>query len=81
MDLKTMHAHTLSFRAPDNFVQETLAAAARAGFKKSDYIREAVREKNARTMAEHIAALSRELSAEHLAFNESIDGTSADGLD
>jgi Arc/MetJ-type ribon-helix-helix transcriptional regulator len=76
-----MHIHTLSFRAPDEFVQETLAAATRAGLKKSDYVREAVREKNERTMAEHIAALSRELSAEHLAFNESLDDTIADGLD
>ncbi|MDR2188685.1 MAG: hypothetical protein LBE62_11670 [Azonexus sp.] len=76
-----MHAHTLSFRAPDDFVQETLAAAARAGLKKSDYVRQAVREKNERTIAEHIAALSRELSAEHLTFNETLDGAITDGLD
>lgn len=76
-----MHAHTLSFRAPDDFVEQTRSLANLAGLKGSDYIREAVREKNERTMAEHMAALSRELSAKHLAFNEEIEGTLADGLD
>jgi hypothetical protein len=76
-----MHAHTLSFRAADDFVEDTITSALLAGLKKSDYVREAVREKNERTMAEHIAALSRELATEHLAFNEAIDGTIADGLE
>ncbi len=75
-----MHAHTLSFRAGDDFVENTISAALLAGLKKSDYVREAVREKNERTMAEHIAALSRALSADHLAFNESMEDTITDGL-
>jgi hypothetical protein len=44
-----------------------------AGLKNSEYVREAVREKNERLMAERLAALSRKLSAKHLAFSESID--------
>jgi hypothetical protein len=75
-----MHAHTLSFRAGDDFVEQTTTSALLAGLRKSDYVREAVREKNERTMAEHIAALSRELAAEHLAFNDSIEGSLNDGL-
>jgi hypothetical protein len=51
------------------------------GLKSSDYIRQAVLEKNEQVMAQHIAALSKELSAEHLAFNESLDESLQDGLD
>ena len=75
-----MQAHTLSFRAGDAFVAETRTLAEQAGLKCSDYIREAVREKNERMMAERIAALSRKLSAKHLAENQAIEGTIADGL-
>ncbi|WP_407510663.1 hypothetical protein [Ralstonia sp. GP101] len=39
-----------------------------------------MREKNERMMAERIAALSRKLSAKHLAENQAIEGTIADGL-
>ena len=75
-----MHAHTLSFRAGKEFFEETRNLASLAGLKNSDYIREAVREKNERMMGERIAMLSRKLSAKHLAFNKSIEDTLADGL-
>lgn len=76
-----MHAATLSFRAGDDLVEETRTSASLAGLKSSDYIREAVREKNERVMAERIAMLSRQLSVKHLAFNESVEDTLADGLE
>jgi len=76
-----MHATTLSFRAGDDFAEQTRALASMVGLKSSDYIRQAVREKNEHVMAQRIAALSRELSAEHLAINESLEGALADGLD
>lgn len=76
-----MHATTLSFRAGDDLANQTRALASIVGLKSSDYIRQAVREKNEHVMAQHIAALSRELSAEHLAINESLEGSLADGLD
>lgn len=76
-----MHPVTLSFRAGDDFAEETRSSANLVGLKSSDYIREAVREKNERTMAERIATLSRQLSARHLAVNESMEGTLADGID
>lgn len=75
-----MQAQSLSFRATDLFVEETREIAKYVGLSSSDYIREAVREKNERMMAERIAQLSRKLSAKHLAFNESIEDALSDGL-
>jgi hypothetical protein len=76
-----MHATTLSFRAGEEFAQQTRALAGAVGLKSSEYIRAAVCEKNERVMAERIAMLSKKLAAEHLTFNESIEGSLADGLD
>jgi hypothetical protein len=55
--------------------------ASALGLKSSDYIRQAVSEKNAQLMAQRIAALSKELAQEHLQVNESLDGTLTDGLE
>ena len=76
-----MHGTTLSFRAGDDLANQTRALANIVGLKSSDYIRQAVREKNARVMAQRIATLSKELAAEHLSFNESLEGSLADGID
>jgi hypothetical protein len=76
-----MQATTLSFRAGEDLAEQTRALAGMLGLKSSDYMREAVREKNQRVTAEHIAKLSKELAAEHLALNESIEDSVADGLD
>jgi uncharacterized protein (DUF1778 family) len=76
-----MHATTLSFRASNDFADEVRTLAGLVGLKSSDYIRQAVLEKNEQVMAQRIAALSKELSAEHLAFNESLDESLQDGLD
>lgn len=76
-----MHATTLSFRVGNDFAEEVRSLASIVGIKSSDYIRQAVSEKNAQVMAQHIATLSKELSGEHLAFNESLEESLADGLD
>ena len=76
-----MHATTLSFRVGDDFAEQTRALANIVGLKSSDYIRQAVREKNEHVMAQRIATLSKELSTEHLALNETLEGSLADGLD
>lgn len=76
-----MHATTLSFRAEDDFAEQTRSLASAVGLKCSDYIRKAVSEKNQRVLAERIAMLSKELSAEHLSYNESLDDSLEDGLD
>ncbi len=75
-----MHTHTMSFRAGDDFVEKTRSLAEFFGIKSSDYIREAVQEKNERVMADRIAMLSRKLSAKHLEFNKSMEETLKDGL-
>ena len=75
-----MHATTLSFRAGDDFAEQTRALASALGLKSSDYIRQAVREKNEHVMAQRIATLSKALSTEHRVFNETLDGSVADGL-
>jgi len=75
-----MHATTLSFRAGNDFAEEVRALAGLVGLKSSEYIRQAVLEKNAQVMGQRIAALSKELAAEHLAFNESLEESLQDGL-
>ena len=76
-----MHATTLSFRAGNDCADEVRTLADLVGLKSSEYIRQAVLEKNEQVMAKRIAALSKELSAEHLAFNESLDESLQDGLE
>ena len=76
-----MQASTFSFRADEVFSEQTRAMATSLGLKSSDYIRQAVTEKNAQVMAQRIAALSRELAEEHLQVNESLECTLSDGID
>ena len=46
----------------------------------SDYVREAVREKNERALKERMVFLSGQLSAQHLAENQTMDASVGDGL-
>lgn len=71
---------TLSFRARPEFVQQTQSFAEALGLNNSEYVHEAVREKNERVLAERLAVLSRKLSGKHAAFNESIDDSLGDGI-
>jgi hypothetical protein len=47
----------------------------------SDYVREAVREKNERAMKDRMVFLSRQLSAQHLTESVAMSGSLGDGLD
>jgi predicted transcriptional regulator len=76
-----MQANTLSFRADEQLFEQTRALANAIGLKSSDYMRDAVREKNERVTAQRIAMLSKELAAEHLSLNEAIEGSLKDGLE
>jgi hypothetical protein len=76
-----MSTATLSFRAPAEFADQTKALAAALRMTSSDYVREAVREKNERTQRARMVFLSAQLSACHLAENESMGGAVGDGLD
>jgi hypothetical protein len=75
-----MSAATLSFRAPAEFAEQTKALARTLSMSASDYVREAVREKNERAIKDRMVFLSRQLSALNLAENVSMDGSLGDGL-
>ncbi len=75
-----MSVSTLSFRAPIDFAVQTKALAAAFNMSSSDYVREAVREKNERMLKERMVFLSKSLSAQSLAENQSLDGSIGDGL-
>ena len=70
----------LSFCVTAEFVEQIHSFASLIGLKNSDYIREAIQEKNERVMADRLAMLSRKLSAKHQVFDESIDDSLGDGI-
>jgi Arc/MetJ-type ribon-helix-helix transcriptional regulator len=75
-----MNTATLSFRVPVEFAEQTKALAQAARMSSSDYVREAVREKNERALKERMTFLSRQLSVRHLAENQAMDASTGDGL-
>jgi hypothetical protein len=75
-----MSPTTLSFRAPGEFAEQTKALARAMSMSASDYVREAVREKNERSLKERMMFLSKQLSAQHLVENQAMDGSVGDGL-
>lgn len=75
-----MTATTLSFRAPLDFAEQTRKLASVFNMTSSDYVREAVREKNERMLKERMVFLSQQLAASSLAENQSMDSASGDGL-
>jgi hypothetical protein len=73
-------AAVLSFRAPLKFAEHTRDMALSLKMSASDYVREAVREKNERALNERIVFLSRYLSAAHWAENDAMGASVSDGL-
>ena len=69
---------TLSFRAPSGFAEEIKLFAGDKAI--SQYIREAVQEKNERLRAERMKSISARLSAKSAAVNKEMDGSMGDGL-
>lgn len=78
--IQTMNAATLSFRAPPEFAEQTKTLARALSMSASDYVREAVREKNERAINDRMVFLSRHLSAQNLSENLNMDGSVGDGL-
>lgn len=76
-----MSAVTLSFRASSEFAEQTRSLAQLFNMPSSEYLREAVREKNERVLKDRMVFLSRQLSAKHLLENEAMDASSSDGLE
>ncbi len=75
-----MTATTLSFRTTPDFAEQTKSLASLFNLSSSDYVREAVREKNERALKERMQFLSKALSAQHLEENEAMDDATGDGL-
>ncbi len=75
-----MSTATLSFRASAEFAEQTKALADVFNMSSSDYVREAVREKNERMLQQRMVYLSKQLAALSLAENKSMNSTIGDGL-
>jgi hypothetical protein len=75
-----MSTSTLSFRASTEFAEQTKHLAGVFNMTSSDYVREAVREKNERLMKDRITHLSKQLSAINRQENEAMDNATGDGL-
>lgn len=79
--MRTQHnTMALTFRSSSDFIETTDDLARFSGVSRSDYIRQAVEELNARTQAKRMTFLSGRLNAETLAINEALDGAIGDGL-
>jgi predicted transcriptional regulator len=75
-----MRAVMLAFRADPAFAAKVDQFAQQSGVSRSDYVRRAVEEKNARALEERIAFLSKALSTDHRQAGEQLDATAGDGL-
>lgn len=70
----------LTVRADADFVAEVDALARAYGVSRSDYVRQAVEEKNARALAERMVFLSKTLSARNASINQELEDAVGDGL-
>jgi Arc/MetJ-type ribon-helix-helix transcriptional regulator len=73
-------AKTVTFKMAPDMAAETERLARIEHKGMSEYIREAVREKNERQMAERIRFLAAKFSAEAAAMDNEFDATLGDGL-
>ena len=71
---------TLTFRASGAHVEQTRMFAKSADIHLSEYIRNAVQEKNERQIAERMRFLSQRLAAESLRINQEFEAAAGDGI-
>ena len=71
---------TLSLRATPSFAEEVTAFAKFIGLNKTQYLEQAIREKNERVLADRMRFLSKKLSQQDLAHNTEMDAATGDGL-
>lgn len=75
-----MRTTMLAFRANPDLAAQVDQLARFSGMSRSDYVRQAVEEKNARALAERVVFLSQVLSESHRQLNEELDASLGDGL-
>jgi predicted transcriptional regulator len=80
LEVQTMRAVALTFRADADFASQVDHFAQSSGVSRSDYVRQAVEEKNARALAERMVFLSQTLSAKHEQINQEMEDSIGDGL-
>jgi hypothetical protein len=78
MMISTAETETIAFRAPRDFVEETKRIAGKQPI--SQYVRDAVREKNERQLAERMRYLSGRLAKESASINKEFDEAIGDGI-
>lgn len=78
--LASIPAKTVSFKMAQDLVEQTESFARASNKQVSEYIREAVREKNERQMAERIKFLAAKFSAEAAALEDDFDASVGDGI-
>jgi len=78
--LSTSAVKTVSLKMAVDLVEETEKFAKASHQLMSEYIREAVREKNERHLAERIKFLAAKFSSEADAMDKAFDTTVGDGL-
>ena len=71
---------TLSFRAEPDLIEQIALAAKIVHQNRSDYMKQAVGERNERILTERVAFLSKQLSAQSLAVCKEMDAAAGDGL-
>ena len=76
-----MTANTLSFRATQDFAEQTKRLASLFNMPSSEYLREAVREKNERVLQQRMVFLSEAQAAQSLAENQAMNAAIGDGLE
>ncbi len=76
-----MTANTLSFRATQDFAEQTKRLASLFNMPSSEYLREAVREKNERVLQQRMVFLSEALATQSLAENQAMNAAIGDGLE
>jgi hypothetical protein len=78
MEAGNKQSGLLSFRAPQNFIEETRRLAGNKPL--SQYLHEAVREKNERELAARIRFLSKRLAKESIEVADAFNRAAGDGL-
>ena len=71
---------TMSLRTTPSFADETSFFAQYSGVSKTQYLEQAIKEKNERVLADRISFLSSKLSAQSLAHSEAMDAAVGDGI-
>lgn len=78
--MQIMTAATLSVRVSSELANHTRELAQVLNMPISEYLREAVRDKNVQVLKDRMVFLSKQLSAKHLLESNGMDASTGNGL-